>query len=208
MLRIENQRRSIVPRWQLLLVGLLGASCARAKSVQVPWVSSSLDFNGGRAHRIVLKNTDPLSLVKRIAPIAEKRDVVIVFSSCKDEGCEFSMKRKPQTATSNEAGGYLGKEWVSLSSSSTNATFSSQFFGRATRSASDTVLEMLGAPVMNDVVGCPPALEELRRCRRTAVGVRNADSVPDVVKAQFGVDVSGHAEAEIITGIYTELRLQ
>lgn len=193
---------------QLLVLALVGISCATAPSAEVPWLSSSLDFNTGRAHRLILKNTEPQSAVKRIATLAEKRDVIIVFSSCKDDVCEFSMKRKPQTATSVEAGGYSGKKWVSLSVSATNATFSSQFFGRASATDAGTVLEMLGAPVMNETVGCPPALEKLHRCKLTAVGVKNSESVPEVVSAQFGVDVTGHVEAEIISGIYTELKLQ
>ena len=208
MPRRWNENRICLPAGTLLVLALLQAACATTTTTDIPWVSSSLDFNGGRAHRIVLKNTDAQAVVKRIAPIAEKRDVVIVFSSCKSEQCDFSMKRKTQPATSSEAGGYAGKTWVSLASSATNATFSSQFFGRCSSTDDGTVLEMLGAPVMNDMVGCPKALEKLRRCKLTNVGINNSESVPEVVSAQFGVDVSGHVEAEIITGIFTELQLQ
>ena len=206
--RLENRISTQIPIPPLLLMAVLGSSCATAPGKDVPWLSSSLDFNTGRAHRLILKNTEPQSVVKRIATLAEKRDVIIVFSSCKDDVCEFSMKRKPQTATSVDAGGYSGKKWVSLSVSATSATFSSQFFGRVAATDAGTVLEMLGAPVMNDTVGCPPALEKLRRCKLTAVGVKNAESVPEVVSAQFGVDVTGHVEAEIISVIFTELKLQ
>jgi hypothetical protein len=167
-----------------------------------------LDFNANRMHKVVLKNTDPQSVVTRITPIASKRDVVIVYSSCKDDRCEFSMKRKPQTIGSVSGGGRLHRGTGSLSIDTSNVSFSSRFYGRTSRSGSDTILEMLGAPAMNEIVSCPPQLEQLRRCKPATVTVRNASSVAEAASSQFGADVSGRIEAEILSGICTELQLQ
>jgi hypothetical protein len=191
-----------------ILLAVLLSSCASVPATEVPWVTSSMDSNQGRVHRVVLKDEEPQSVVKRIAAIAEKRDVIIVFSACKGDSCDFSMKRKAETRSSADAGGYVGRKWVSFANSTTNATFGSQFFGRAMKTDSGTSLEMLGAPTMNEMVGCPTTLEKLRRCKRASVGIRNSESVTEVASAQFGVDLSGHVEAEIISGIFTELQLQ
>jgi hypothetical protein len=191
----------------LSLVVLL-SSCASVPVTEVPWASSSLDSNQGRAHRVVLKNQDPKSVVKRLSGIAEKRDVIIVYSSCKDDVCEFSMKRKAENRTNADGGGYVGDRWVSFANAATNASFGSQFFGRASKTDEDTTVEMLGAPTMNDMVGCPSALERLRRCKRASIGIKSSESVAEVANALFSVDLSGRVETEIISGILTELEMQ
>jgi hypothetical protein len=196
------------------LLGLLPIVTSCAGYHWVEFKSSSLDFNDNKVHRITLKNADPPSVVERITALAEKRDVVLVFSSCKGNTCECSFKRKPQTVAVGSSGTIQAAGFGSglrtraiVTTDQKSVSISSLMFSRITKQGDDAVVEMLGVPVLyENVVSCPMSLEVERRCRRTSLRVPDGKTPEQVFRSQMGVDISGQREAQIITGILAELR--
>ena len=188
-------------RMPLLLFGLscLAAACAHRWE---PFTSSSLDFNDHKIHRITVKGAEAATLVGRITALAEKRDVSLVFSSCKGNTCECSFKRKVTVVSRTKGGGggsfYKGSGYVFFAIDTQNFRISSLVFSRITQNGDDAVVTMIGVPVINEsVISCPPALLKERRCRPIDINLPEAISL--------GADISGHTEAQIISGIFAEL---
>lgn len=169
--------------------------------------TSSLDYNDGKVHRMNLKNTDPDSVAKRISEVAEKRDVMLVYSSCQGGVCECSFKRRPQTVSRTTGRGLMFQGSGMIEIGSQSFGISSLLFSRISQRGADAVVEMLGVPVINEnVISCPPALQKERRCRRLALKVPDGKTPERVFRSEFGADISGKVEAQIISGIFAELR--
>jgi hypothetical protein len=88
-----------------------------------------------------------------------------------------------------------------------SVSISSLIFSRVTRRGDDAVVDMLGAPIIDEnVIGCPMALQAERRCRPMALEVPGGKTPEEVYRSDLGVDISGQAEAQIISGILAELK--
>ncbi len=64
---------------------------------------------------------------------------------------------------------------------------------------------MVGVPTINDTPSCPPLLEQRQACEPQPFNVMGDNTPASSFKAQWGVDISGKLEAEIISGIFAEL---
>ena len=169
--------------------------------------TSSLDFNDGKIHRMTLKNAAPDAVAKRIAQAAEKRDVMLVYSSCHGGVCECSFRRKPQPVSRTLGRGFTIEGTGAVVIDTLNFGISSLLFTRIRQRGDDAVVEMLGVPVINEnVISCPPALQKEHRCRRLALKVPDGKMPERVFRSDFGVDISGKVEAQIISGIFAELQ--
>lgn len=68
------------------------------------------------------------------------------------------------------------------------------------------MVELIGVPVVNGTQSCPPLLEQQGKCKPEPFYVQGGETPAQSFRGRWGVDISGQAEAEMITGIFAELQ--
>lgn len=181
---------------------------------QVPLVHSSLDTNGGSPHSAMVAGSDVQELVRMITTLGEKRGLVLVEKKCVEASeCRLVYKRNPEskskTVGSGTVSGYGSHESSRVSGSSSTSTynleFSSRIFVSVRKQKHGISTEMIGVPVVNGNLSCPPLLETRGVCKAQPFNVQGEQTPAESFRGIWGVDISGKEEAEIISGILAEL---
>lgn len=177
---------------------------------QVPFVHGSVDMNGGVPHSTKVSQTDLPALIKRITELGEKRSIVLVEKKCSDDrNCTLTYKRatdsKSKTVGSSPGAGRDGSGSGRSSTTTYNLSFSSRIFCDLAAAEDGTQIQMVGVPVINDTLSCPDVLARRNICAPQPFNVQGDQTPAQSFSAQWGVDISGALEAEIITGIFAEL---
>lgn len=185
------------------------ASMTSMGTKQVPLVHSSLDMNKGKPQTTSVVGTDLGATVAKLTELGEKRSLVLVKKECTDTGCDVVYKRiedsKSKTVGSSSVTGSGDNVRGSGSTNTYNLSFSSRIFGSLKLDGDKINVEMVGVPTINDTPSCPPLLEQRQACEPQPFNVMGDNTPASSFKAQWGVDISGKLEAEIISGIFAEL---
>ena len=193
----------------VLMTGCAAMMKSSMNIKQVPLVHSSLDMNEGKPHTVTLESSSLSEIVSRITVLGEKRALIVVQKDCTETTCELVYKRtddaKSKTVGSTSEHGSGTSSKVTGSTDTYNLTFSSRIFVTLTLEDGNVAVEMLGVPTVNEGMSCPPLLEERGACTAQQFTVQGDQTPASSFKAQWGADISGKLEAELITGIFAEL---
>jgi hypothetical protein len=202
----------------LFIAALLTTGCMKMamkmNNIQtVKLIHSSIDMNNGIPHSLSIQAIAPKELAKQITPIAEKRDLVLVKTECQADACDMIFKRKEESKDKTVGSGYTsstrdGSGGGGHSSVTTyNMSFSSKIFVDIKKDAAGATIEMIGVPVIKGQLSCPHVLEQRQVCVAQDFHVQGEQTPAQSFQAQWGVDISGALEAEIISGIIAELQM-
>ena len=193
----------------VLMTGCATMMKSMMKIQQVPLVHSSLDMNEGKPHTVTVESSSLSEVVDRITVLGEKRSLVIVEKDCTETICELLYKRmddaKSKTVGSTSVHGSGSSAQTTGSTKTYNLTFSSRIFVTLTQEDGKVAVEMVGVPTINEGLSCPPLLEGRGACTALPFNVQGENTPASSFKAQWGADISGKLEAELITGIFAEL---
>lgn len=131
---------------------------------------------------------------------------MLVSNNCGANECEFILKRREVGKSQTHGSGYASERGGSSRTTTYSLSFSSRLFGRVTRAESGAVVELIGVPVVNGTQSCPPLLEQQGKCKPEPFYVQGGETPAQSFRGRWGVDISGQAEAEMITGIFAELQ--
>ena len=208
--------------------GLFGCGSA-ARLEPKSFVNSSVDVNGGAVHRARVTGMGLDELMVMLNRLAEKRELVLVRKfDCAESACKLEYKSRADnrsmnfsSTTTNTTGyvpyydpmsgtyrPYFPGTTTSHTVKNVNLSYYSRFFiGLKVRD--DLIdIEMVGVPVLNEEMSCPKALlQPYVECSTPVVTGEKNIPLAASFKRQWGYDISGAVEADVINGIFAELSL-
>ena len=219
----------IVKLLGLCLLPAMVLSCAAMNGVEPKeFVNSSADVNGGVVHQATVTGMTIPELMLQINALASKRGLVVVKKiDCTDTACKLIYKSSGETksqqysSTSTTSGYYPYYDFRSdayyrfpptttteHTVRTANLTYFSKYF--MTMTAHDGVIdvEMIGVPVLNQEMSCPAnLLGPYVACTVPVINGEKDIPLSASLKRQWGYDISGTVESDVISGIFTELSM-
>lgn len=180
----------------ILLLLPLSACAMAGLRASSPFRQSSLQHNDGRPHRAVVRSRDLPRVADRVIELARPRDMVLVRQSeCTSGRCELAFRGKPVDRRI-----FRGTESLTLS-------YYSRYFVTLQRRGGGRTVEVnaVGVPVLGGEMACPREMERTRGCRVAKLEHPGGEDLVTAVRRQWGYDVSGANEAEMLQGLLTEL---
>jgi hypothetical protein len=180
-----------------LWLGLAGCAGAMGGPPREAFTASSLDANRGQRHSVTIDGAELASLADRAVELGRARELTLVKQSecgAAARSCELAFRGKPVDRRI-----FRGAQNVVLS-------YYSRYFLRLERRASRVSINGVGLPVLGGEMACPPALATELACRAPMLSRSGDEDLATSVKREWGYDVSGASEAEILQGILDELR--
>ncbi len=215
----------------VLLWGTMGAfGCGSAARLEPKsFVNSSVDVNGGAVHRARVMGMGLDELMVTLNKLAEKRALVLVRKfDCSESACKLEYKSRADnrsmnfsSTTTNTTGyvpyydpmsgtyrPYFPGTTTSHTVKNVNLSYYSRFFV-SLKVRDDLIdIEMVGVPVLNEEMSCPTAfLKPYVECSTPVVTGEKDIPLAASFKRQWGFDISGAVEADVINGIFAELSL-
>lgn len=209
-------------------VGLFGCGSA-ARLEPKRFVNSSVDVNGGAVHRARVMGMGLDELMVMLNSLAEKRELVLVRKfDCSDSACKLEYKSRADSrsmnfssTTTNTTGyvpyydplsgtyrPYFPGTTTSHTVKNVNLSYYSRFFISLNVHDDLIDIEMVGVPVLNEEMSCPTALlKPYVECSTPVVTGERDIPLAASFKRQWGYDISGAVEADVINGIFAELSL-
>jgi hypothetical protein len=189
----------IQARWIALCLGAALAGCAGI-SLGVPrqaFTASSLDANRGERHRIALEGSELASVADRAIELGRVRELTLVKQSecgAAAKRCELAFRGKPVDRR------------IFRNAQTAVLSYFSRYFLRLERSGARIVVSAVGVPVLGGEMACPPAAATELACKPPLLNRQPDQDLPTSVKREWGYDISGAGEAEILQGLLDELR--
>ncbi|MBW2736878.1 MAG: hypothetical protein JRH20_31225 [Deltaproteobacteria bacterium] len=177
----------------LLLTLVVSSSCVVGQMPKEPFLASSLDKNGARYHQLLLDG-GVRQISGRLITLAKEREMVLVQQRrCGAKGCELAFRSKPVDRR------------VLRGTSSRHLSYYSRYFFRLVRKGDKVEVSSVGLPVLDGRMACPQAAKPLVTCRLEKLTHHRNKTLVASVRAEWGYDVSGQNEAELLTGMLAEL---
>ena len=178
---------------------------------QVPFTHSSLDFHGGTPNAVTLDGRPMSAIIDAVTRAAEKRSYTILKRDCAgSETCSVTYKRaadnKSKTVANSHVSGSGSSARTVTSTDTYNIEFASRLFVTLKSSGSTVAVELLGIPVVNGQLSCPELLVQRGECQPQMFNVLGKNTPATSFRGQWGVDISGQAESEDISGILAEIQ--
>lgn len=190
------------------MVCTAGSSCVGA-----PFINSSIDFNRGEMHHLILQG-DPELIEEGVISIMNERGASLIRHRETSRGStvlSFRTERERERGRDGSTvglsvGRLFGSPVVVAGSESTvdYVEFGGLFYVELASSGETTTISVLGLPVVDGVTACPSLARQLFRVCEPAVA-RSGDFA-EVVFRTRGVSVDGAREAEFVRGVFAELQ--
>jgi hypothetical protein len=185
--------------WFIAVLSLLaGCGGLGVGAPRQAFTASSLDANRGQRHRVTIESADLAHLADRAIELGRARELTLVKQSeCGAEArrCELAFRGKPIDRRI-----FRGAQNVVLS-------YYSRYFVRLERAAAGRVaIDGVGVPVLGGEMACPASVAAELGCRAPLLSRGGDEDLATSVKREWGYDVSGASEAEILQGLLDELR--
>jgi len=180
-----------------LSLGLAGCVSTLGGPPRQAFIASSLDANRGQRHSVTLDGADLASVADRAVELGRTRELTLVKQSeCGPaaRSCELAFRGKPVDRRI-----FRGAQSVVLS-------YYSRYFVHLARNAGRVSVRGVGVPVLGGEMACPPTLAPELGCRAPMLSRSGDEDLATSVKREWGYDVSGASEAEILQGLFDELR--
>jgi hypothetical protein len=193
------------------------------------FVNSSVDVNDGAIHRARVQGMALDELMVALNRLAQKRELVLVRKfDCSETACKLEYKSRPEnksmnfsSTTTNTTGyvpyydpmtgtyrPYFPGTTTSHTVKNVNLSYYSRFFLGLTVKDEIIEIEMVGVPVLNEEMSCPASLlQPYVVCQTPVVSGEKDIPLSSSFKRQWGYDISGAVEADVINGIFAELSL-
>jgi hypothetical protein len=177
----------------------LAAGCAGGM-LGVPrqaFTASSLDANRGQRHAVVLEAGDLAAVADRAIELGRTRELTLVKQSeCGGAAarCELAFRGKPVDRR------------IFRNAQSVVLSYFSRYFLRLERDAARIKVSAVGVPVLGGEMACPEPLAGELACKPPMLSRQADQDLATSVKREWGYDVSGAGEAEILQGLLDELR--
>lgn len=186
----------------LLLLLILNSGCATT----VPLTFSSLDTNNGAPQTLTLKNTSNLEeTFKKVLTLTKERHLALMQKTVDPAKNElkavFNAEAKEKSKTVSEYNTQTKQNDITTYSGKNN----SKYFLNMTVNGNNIVILMVGVPIYEDEVSCPPYVSANFMTCTPPVFTTYSNDLRTSVKNYWGFDISGKTEAETIQGIFAEL---
>ncbi|MEW5742748.1 MAG: hypothetical protein AB1938_27780 [Myxococcota bacterium] len=188
---------------------LLGAGCVAHGR---PFTNSSVDFNGGRFHRLQTPGELETVADAVVAIMEESNATLVKRRTTKRETLVLSFRSVFEKDASAPARPGAPNEWFPRGTfnSETPAhgeyvAYGAFFYVELSRLEEGGVeVRALGLPVVDGLTSCPPVVAPYRECEpEEALG---PDSFADHVERVSDLSVTGEKEAEVLTGLLAQLQ--
>lgn len=199
--------------WVGLSVGVLLLGCT--PKLGRAFDNSSVDFNGQNLHRFRTPG-DPETVADAVVTIMEASGASLVKRRDSSRGSVILSFRvaveRVVGGRSSTSGVYSApSRWFRAGSfgSSTTTTidyvaYGALFYFELVPIQGGVELEALGLPVIDGVTACPLAADAYRDCRPMLP--RGEAGFAENVQRRSGISVSGAKEAEVISGVWAQLK--
>jgi hypothetical protein len=180
----------------MLLFVLSVAACGGAFGgvPQEPFTQSSLKPNLGRPHRLDLDVTSLAAISDRLIDLARVRELTLVKQSCEGRRCQLAFRGKPVDRR-------IFKGTANLVMS-----YYSRFFVWLEQTDAGSKLSAIGVPVLGGEMSCPEGYEQALVCQPKKLNHAHERDLVASVKDEWGYDISGANEAEMLQGLLDELK--
>ncbi|MCC6336424.1 MAG: hypothetical protein IT380_20860 [Myxococcales bacterium] len=194
------------------LLGLLVAACVTHGR---PFNNSSVDFNGGRFHRLQTPGELETVADAVVAIMEESNASLVKRRTTKRQTVVLSFRQSIERAagtTTEATSAPASSEWFPAgtfnSETATRAdylAYGAFFYVELTRLDEGGVeVSAVGLPVVDGLTSCPQVVSPYRECRpEEAPG---PDSFSDHVERVSDISVTGEKEAEVLTGLLAQLQ--
>jgi hypothetical protein len=181
-------------RLGILLLLPLSACTVTGFRARSPFRQSSLDHNNGQPHRARVRSGALQQVADRVIELAKPRDMVLVRQSeCTSGRCDLAFRGKPVDRRI-----FRGTESLTLS-------YYSRYFVTLRKRGGAVQISAVGVPVLGGEMACPHEIERTSGCRLASLEHPTGEDLVTAVRRQWGYDVSGANEAEMLQGLLTEL---
>lgn len=191
-----------------IAAGLAGCVVGR------PFVNSSMDFNEGKMHQLMV-NGDIAGVADAVTAIMKERGAVIVKRREFSDGALILSFRQEEErvrgARAKTSSRHFGSsKALTLGSSTTDVAYESVFFGslyyvELNAAGERVTVEAVGLPVVQGRTACPELVNARFRACKPAQS-SSEDSFAREVSDKLGVNVAGRKEADTIGGLMAELQ--
>ena len=211
----------------VLAACLAGGAAGCVKVKRVPFVSSSLSANQGTAHAVELSAASLEEVSDRAIELFARRGAAVTGRSCQGDVCDLVFKsdgeaktltvsRKETTTTEHGEPDVVDrllrtepdrKETTVRTEKRVHMARQSKIFVRIMQRDDGVRIEAVGVPVLNGEQACPPYVaQEYEACSPPLLQTVGNLSLTDGVRQQWGHDISGAVEADLIGGVLAELQ--
>lgn len=172
------------------------APCAcLVKVPREPFITSSLDRNRGKPHRLALADQEIDRLVDRVITLAKQRELTLVKQTdCTARRCELALRSKPVDRR------------VFKSTKSFILSYYSRYFVSMSRQKDRVRITAVGVPVLGGEMSCPDFLKRKTSCKVAELNRGQDTDLVTSVRREWGYDISGAVEAETLQGLLVELK--
>ena len=170
----------------------LGA-CASAP--KAPFVASSLSRNNNQPHRALVRGGTLEGVVDRLITLAKQRELTLVRQSATGKvRYDLAFRSRPVDRR------------ILRGTRSATLGYYSRYFVEVQRNADAVLITATGVPVLNGQMACPKYLEQRVPCDAPKLGHLEGSDIVSTTYHNWGYDVSGSQEAEILVGLLAELK--
>lgn len=188
-----------------VVFGLLQVGCAAGR----PFTNSSIDFNRGEQHRLVLKG-DFDAVQDAVASVMAERHATLYRRRHTDRGSvvlSFRVEAERKRGSRSSGGAFSIGSYVASEVVTTNEylKFGALYFLEFTRAGGTVSVEALGLPVVDGYTACPAVARE-RYIECTEFAATSTQGFAEAAEEEYGVSVDGAREAAMISGLFAELQ--
>ena len=175
-----------------------------------PFSNSSIDFNRGQQHRLVLKgHLDAIE--EAVASVMAERHATLYRRRITDRNStvlSFRVEQERRRGSRSQGGAFLvGRHALITDEATTDEylKFGSLYYVEFARSGESVIIEALGLPVVDGYTSCP-TVARARYIECNVFAAQSSQSFADTAEQDYGVSVNGARESEMISGLFAELQ--
>ncbi len=190
---------------------LLFAGCGPSLE-QVPFRYSSLNYSEQKPISKKLANLSLSEAKTRLIALAKTRGLDPIGEKpvkAKDSGAEgvlFMLKGKLDNKALAMGGGSYYRGTGSSRVMTVNLEYASKYYFELFPDGSGTLITAVGVPILNNRMSCPDYVNEhYENCKPEMLNTFKGQELSEAMKTQWGYDVSGKVEQEMIAGILIEI---